>query len=602
VEELRNIPMVTNLLAKRIVKKRNITAFISVNELLNIDGITSEMLSFIRKYIKIGTKQEGLDSRGYFTSRVSSEIEKRRGFTNNEYLGSSIKALNKFYLLVGNIDAPLSSIINNIELGILSEKDAGELNLMSYLTGFASVSIVPISMRILIGDYRIETAEGLVFGRSYAFSKGSEIIGSAHKNGSGILANRSSNENTFMRGFAADIKTDKIQFQFIYSNKFINATIDSLGQISSFDRSGLFRTKNELKKNNSSREILLGYRANAYLIDGLKIGGTGYFVSFGDPLIIEGVGSSISKCLHIQGMDLSYTCNRIDLFSEFAQDQSNKVAVICGITYEPISTLAMTVMARKYPASFQSIYGNAFSESNGQIQNEEGLYAGIRFRPSDWLWISSYYDQFKYPQFTQSVSVPSNGNYFFMLAESKIAKKFEFAMRYKRKRKQLGFKGNDIFGRTIRENLYRMQDDYRFIGEYDSSPSLKLVSRLEWTNINYDRMQKAEHGLLLSQSIKLIISGSLTLQGRIAIYGTDSYDSRIYEYENDFPRYSSNVVLFGRGIYWCLICKYQLYLHATFAIKYSQMIKEGVSSLGSGLDEIEGDTQSIISMQIDVQF
>jgi hypothetical protein len=86
------------------------------------------------------------------------------------------------------------------------------------------------------------------------------------------------------------------------------------------------------------------------------------------------------------------------------------------------------------------------------------------------------------------------------------------------------------------------------------------------------------------------------------MFETDSYDSRIYEYEDDLPHAFSNPPLYGRGVRWYLILRYEIFSKVSLATKYSQTIKEGVTTIGSGLDEIEGNTQSLLSMQLDVRF
>jgi hypothetical protein len=115
-------------------------------------------------------------------------------------------------------------------------------------------------------------------------------------------------------------------------------------------------------------------------------------------------------------------------------------------------------------------------------------------------------------------------------------------------------------------------------------------------------MKKSEQGVLLSQTMQCALFRSLALRARVAIFETDSYDSRMYEYEDDLPRSSSNPALYGRGLRWYVILTYSVFIKVDMAAKFSQTIKDGVHSIGSGLDEIEGHTQSLLSIQLDVRF
>jgi hypothetical protein len=602
LEELHRIPAMTNVVASRIAARRKLTPFASLDELITIEGVTPEILSFMRPYVRIRKMKERSNMTGVFLSRVLTEIEKRKGFVNVAYPGSSNKILNKFRLAVGDNESLLTSAISAIEVGALTEKDPGERSLASFSSGFGCISVPAFSTRLIIGNYLVEAAEGLIFWRASAFSKGSDVIAPTRKNGSGIHPYLSSDENSYLQGIAVSLEFSSMQFQMFYSNKSVNATIDSLGQISSIDQSGLFRTENELHKQKSTRETMIGYRAVAHLFEGLKLGGTAYRTHFKNPLILKNGNGETTPQLWMQGMDISYTNRKIDLFTELAVDRSYEIAMIGGMTYEPMTSLSLSLVARKYPSEFQSIHGNAFGESGRQVQNENGVYVGVRVQPIDWLWISTYYDQFDRPRPTQYIPASSHGNDFLALAECQMTNKYELSFRFKRKESPSTIDDYDLYGRMMQQIIPRIQENYRLTSELISSSSVRLASRIEWAKVTYAGMKKSEQGLLLSQTIKCILFRSLALRARVAIFETDSYDSRIYEYEDDLPRASSNPALYGRGLRWYLILRYNIFLKVDITAKYSQTVKDGVKSIGSGLDEIKGNTQSLLSMQLDVRF
>jgi len=602
LEELHRIPVLTNMIASRIIARRKLALFTSVDELITVEGVTPEILSFIRPYVRIRKMREKSYMAGVLLSRVSSEIEKRKGFMNDAYPGSPLKILNKIRLAVGDKEVPLASTISTIEVGALTEKDPGERSIANFSGGFGCISLPVFSTQIIIGNYQVEAAEGLIFWRASAMSKGSNVIAPTCKNGSGIHPYLSTDENSFLQGIAASLEFSSVHFQMFYSNKPVNATIDSLGQISSTDQSGLFRTENELHKQKSTRETLIGCRAIAYLCEGLKLGGTVYRTHFKNPLILKNGNGEITPQLWMQGMDISYTNRNIDLFTELAADRSHEIAMIGGMNYEPMTSLSVSFVVRKYPPEFQSIHGNAFGESGRDVQNENGVYVGVKVQPIDWVCVSTYYDQFNHPQPTQFIPAASHGNDFLALAECQITNTFQLAFRYKRKESPSTLDDYDLYGRMMKQIIPRVQKYYRLTSELASSSYMQLSNRIEWTNIKYDGMKKSEHGILLSQTMKCTLLPSLALRARVAIFETDSYDSRMYEYEDDLPRASSNPALYGRGLRWYLILQYNIFLKVDIGLKYSQTIKDDVTSLGSGLDEIKGHTQSLLAMQVDVRF
>jgi hypothetical protein len=301
-------------------------------------------------------------------------------------------------------------------------------------------------------------------------------------------------------------------------------------------------------------------------------------------------------------MDVSYTNRKIDLFTEFAMDRSHENAMIGGMNYEPMTSLSLSLVARKYPSEFQSIHGNAFGESGRDVQNENGVYVGIKLQPIDWVCISTYYDQFNHPQPTQFIPASSHGSDFLAVAECQISNTYELAFRFKRKESPSTIDDCDLYGRMLKQIIPRIQKNYRLTSELISSSYVRLANRIEWVKVTYAGMKKLEQGLLLSQSMKCTLLQSIALLARIAIFETDSYDSRMYEYEDDLPHSSSNPALYGRGLRWYLILRYNIFFKVDISAKYSQTIKDNVLSIGSGLDEIEGHTQSLLSMQLDVRF
>jgi DNA uptake protein ComE-like DNA-binding protein len=611
-EELHRIPGISNLLASRIVERRKQKRFTSLDDLLEIDGVTHDLFSFIRQYLKIGRIKKGPTVSCTFTTRMSTEIEERQGYTTGVYPGSSAKILNRLHCSIGKIHSPISSIISEIEVGVLTEKDPGEQSVSNFITYFMGISIPALATHIILGDYQMEGAEGLIFWRASAFGKGSDVLAPARKNGGGIRSHLSSDENSFLRGACASVDLGMVQVQLLYSNKAIHATIDSSGSMTALYKTGLFRTEDEQSKQNASRENLIGCRAVTYPTEGLKIGGSWYRTLFANPYLLTGGNGERAAELSIRGIDVSYTVRTLDLFSECSMDRGNALAVIAGVTYEPDAALAFTIVARNYPPAFQSIHGNAFGENSGAVQNENGVYIGIRTQLTSGLCGSMYYDQFGHPQPTFRLPAPSHGNDFLALAEYSLTEQFKLAFRFKRKDSPDAISVNDVYGRSEKQIVSRIQKNYRLTSEFSSSPLLRLSSRVEWVNVHYEglqfaglqaaELQAAEQGVLVSQAVTWNVFHKLSVQARAAFFETESFDSSLYEFEDEVPGAYSNPALYGRGMRWYFILRYDVSSKIKFAAKYVQTVKEGVRSMGTGNDEIQGNSQSGVSMQVEVRF
>jgi hypothetical protein len=601
-EDLCSVPGITTALAHRIIDRREMASFPSVEDLLTIDGITPRLYSHVRQFLTVASTGNDAVYKASFRSRISTDVEERKGYRDGSYPGSPSKVYNSMRALARSNTGSSPEVFSECEIGAVTSKDPGEKNLADFSAGFLRLRSEVLATSIIVGDYTVEAAEGLIFWRASAFAKGGDVIGPTRKNGGGIRPYCSTDENRFLRGAGATVQFGNVQVSGMYSSKFYNASMDSLSRITSFDVSGLFRTETELRKRNSTKIVLTGCRATAIFADGLKAGGTAYNARLANPLLAGAVEDSLGfRELSMQGIDVSYTNKTLDLFCECARGPGNQLAIIQGAGFAPTNELALSVVLRKYPPRFQSIYGFGFGDNSGKVENEEGLYVGVRGRPLPDLTIASYYDMFRHPQPTTLMPLPTEGNDFLILIEDRPEPEIGVELRVKRSIKPSFIDAADVYGRAIRCLQNRRQTNYRLTVDFVSTSSVNLSSRVEWMNVTYGESSPAGRGLLVSQSVRFKPFRRFAINFHAGMFQTDSYDSRIYEYERDVPGTSMNPALFGRGVRWYIVAQYHYTSHLYLSAKYSQTVKEGISSIGSGLDEIQGDTQSRVSVQVDVR-
>ena len=111
----------------------------------------------------------------------------------------------------------------------------------------------------------------------------------------------------------------------------------------------------------------------------------------------------------------------------------------------------------------------------------------------------------------------------------------------------------------------------------------------------------SEKGYLAFQDINWTLFKNTNVKGRIIFFNTDSYNSRIYEFENDLRGILFNPALYGNGMRWYLIAQYRLFNLFNISLKYSETYKPLILSLGSGNNEILGGLDNKVSLQIDAQ-
>src|SRR5690606_38497650 len=93
----------------------------------------------------------------------------------------------------------------------------------------------------------------------------------------------------------------------------------------------------------------------------------------------------------------------------------------------------------------------------------------------------------------------------------------------------------------------RTQNNYRLNLSYKISQAVTIHSRVEWVKVNNEESPD-ESGLMVYQDIIFKpLSSPLSGAVRYGLFDTDSYDSRIYAYENDILYSYSIPAFYNKG-------------------------------------------------------
>jgi hypothetical protein len=137
---------------------------------------------------------------------------------------------------------------------------------------------------------------------------------------------------------------------------------------------------------------------------------------------------------------------------------------------------------------------------------------------------------------------------------------------------------------------------------YNLSKDLRLKTRIEYNHFFIKDVNLKENGLLIFQDLRYVPVKNINLYGRIIFFQTDSFNSAVYEYENDLLGVMPNLAMYGKGVRWYFIVKYKPLKFLTLSAKYSETYKPDVTSLSSGDNEIIGNVDNRISFQMDMSF
>ncbi len=242
---------------------------------------------------------------GTFYSRVFWETTPRQGILDGSYAGENYRLYNRLQFSTPHLKASL-----------IQEKDIGEPD----VADFSAISISAWDLGHLksavLGNYKLNVAQGLLIGQGRYFSKGSDPTGSIRLPSKQLLPSSSSTESGFLQGAAATLKLDPFELTLFYSSNQRDAIISDDKVITSFSSSGYHRTELEISRKDNVTELISGanllYRYQAGMFSG-RAGGS--ILNYNYPLLIDDHYFS-SATLYSLETDLSF--GHAGLFSEAA--------------------------------------------------------------------------------------------------------------------------------------------------------------------------------------------------------------------------------------------------------------------------------------------
>ncbi|TBR19532.1 MAG: hypothetical protein EPO57_03215 [Chitinophagaceae bacterium] len=539
--------------------------------------------------------------------RLSQILEKSKGFnyfptTGKKYLGSPQKIFLR-YRFQNN---------KGIQYGFSGEKDAGEEFFretqkqgFDFYSAHLFLRNVNNWNAIAIGDYTINMGQGLIQWQALSFGKSSEIS-SIKKQSSVLMPYNSAGEINFHRGVGATFRKNKIEATVFASIRklsanFISDTVRNEDYVSSFLSSGYHRTESEMADRNKLNQLAMGGNI-AYQSGFNHIGINGVAYQFSNPIKKKDEPYNLyainGKTWSNFSVDYSYTYKNAHFFGEAAADKNFNKAILSGLLISVDKKVDLSFLYRNFSKQYQSIQGNAFSE-NTFPTNEKGFMAGIRIRPVPAWQIDAYVDLIKFPWLKYNVDAPSTAKDFLLQVKFNPNKKLEIYSRLRSQSKEQNQAGNTSATNylvNIPQQNWRTQWSYKI----NTIWSIRNRAELLWYQI---RTNNKEFGF--STFVDCIYkprNKPWSGNARIQYFKTDSYNSRIYTYENDVLYYYGIPAFFDQGIRYYFNLTYDVSKNISVWMKWSQWHYQNKTTTGSGLDEINGSKKSELRLLVRVVF
>lgn len=597
------------LQAEAIVKHRFETGPLqSVYELQSFGNFSREQISAIKPIITFSedTLQRlqtiFYESDHRVIARSARFFPNAKGFTNqtgSKYVGDPYDLYLRYRAALGR----------NLQLGFLADKDRGEMLFGKYspygfdsYAGFIQLEKYKSIEKLIIGNYQLSYGQGLLMWNGFGYGKTPDAL-NVVRFGGGIMPSLNSYKSQRFQGLAGSFTTKNLKLDFFgaYDKLDANLSEDSVDQntvASSIQDADYHRTLTEIENRNKINRSLVGAHIG-YNRNNLELGAT-YFHTHFDHLIrptARPYNFYYFKGQDLNGVsaDLKYNLKNGIVFGEFASNPKFGYAYNAGMLLSLDKNLSYTFLYRNFSQAYVSMFSNAFSE-NSKASNESGAYNGVEWLISNKWKVSAYADVFKVPWISFLSHASYSGKDYFLQNVFNISKEVEIAINYRIKDESKN-QTSDFSSLIRKEEMYQKQN-LRFNILYKINRLISLRTRAEWTKISAAGIAD-QQGVLLFQDFSWQPFGKpYAFVFRYAVFDTDSYDTRIYAYENNVQYYFYFPAYYGKGSKVYLTAKWKLTQNLHANIHLAKTWYNDVTTVGSGLDQINGSAKTELRFQL----
>ncbi|GAB3795615.1 helix-hairpin-helix domain-containing protein [Spirosoma humi] len=457
---------------------------------------------------------------------------------------------------------------------------------------------------LLIGDYQLQIGQGLVLSAGFVLGKSAETVQTVRRPTLGARPFTSLTEYGYFRGATATYTLQSnldLTLMAARNRRDANLATDSSGAgvvATSLQTSGLHRTLAERDDQGSLLETNIGlhllYHNRQQVQLGLTVLRTSFDTFFRRRDLAYNQYEFTGKQNVVVGLHGGYVWHNWNLFGELARSSgsatnSGGIGAVAGALVSLTKKIDISLALRHYDRNFHSFYSNGFSEGSRTI-NETGAYVGLKYTVYRRLTLGGFVDYFRFPWLKYLVDKPSKGFDYLLQVRYSPNRQTTFYALYHEEHKEKNLtvdKAKSVVGTTRR--------NYVLNADYLLRRGLSLRSRVQWGSFRYAG-QPPSRGFVVVQDATLEVR-KFSLSGRVALFGTDDYDSRQYVYERDVLYSFSFPAYFNQGVRHYLLAQYNLSRHLDVWVRWARIDLTNQDTVGSDLDQINASHKSEIKVQ-----
>jgi len=451
---------------------------------------------------------------------------------------------------------------------VAGEKDAGEPFFrgeqkygFDHYSGSVYVKNLKWLKCAVLGDYRLNFGQGLVLGSSMMSGKGGDVS-TIRRFAEGVRPVATTNESELFRGGAVTLGNS--------------------------NWSGSLFAGDVTETNSNAFGGAVSYR-RAHFSVGL------HAVCFGDYADTALAREKWQALFHPNRVNagLSYHAvwRKQLFFGEMAVNEKGKVSMLHTAVFTVNPVFRFATLVRYYTTGYEAPMGRAFRVTSGDC-GEFGTYLAGHLVLSRKIEADFFFDYYRLLWLSYQTDAPIQGVDGGMTLTCRLSRKSTLLMRYQWRSKPKNASGEDYLRRLTGLNRHRI----RLQWSNEPFPMLKLKTEVSAV---FDRMEGAKwnKGILMYQDVVLNFrKPQLSLYLRVAYFDTDSYDERLYAYENDVYYAFTVGSYYYQGMRAYLMLRYKIQNFSIW-LRISRTHYLNKETISSGLTEIDKPHKTEVKVQ-----
>ncbi len=572
-EAFRALYILSDAEADSILNYRKTNPFISVYELQAVPGLPESKVRQLIPFVTVAPVFNANDIKaniaalgsGSFVTRFGFSPDDKQGFLTHTrrdgsaylpYAGKNMSMLTRFRYAVPGL----------FTVGFTAQQDAGEAFSFKpakhqygpdFLSGYAMLENRAVLKRLIIGDFRLQTGQGLLFSAGFNPGMGSLAVPAVRRSYLGIKPYNSQLEGGNFSGAAATVGRNGFELTILASRQYADAFIhnpDSADSpdidpfFSNINTAGLHRTSTEI----ANRKTLAITSAGTHLQwqsanEDCQIGLSLLHSGFSSPLQpADTFNPNAPAGRYADNVSISFNKSlaALSFFSEqaFSRSDKNGSAGIYGIIASPSRNLDFSAAYRHYSPSYLGLYANGFGNAYN-TRNENGAYMGFCYRPLARLTFNTFLDVWSRP-YAPNFFTNARGTDFMFRLDYTRSRTSSYIFQY----------------RLLDRDAYSRADSLASKRHY-------LLAGLEYSGGGLNAATKGQviisaasnkaAGYSIIQEIESQKDG-LNLKARLAWFYAMNYAVRQYSPEPGLQGLFSVPAYYGKGMRICVVATYKI--------------------------------------------